>query len=222
MGVIESPTYVPQPGTIDARAIAHLRTLPAGALLAAGVLADTLDVDRDDLVPALERAWRAGAVTREAQGSNVRWGIGHPKLRTLAGPLPVTADDDDIDGAPIVQRIVPASKSAGVSLLDRPAWSPPKEAAMAAPVPTPPQPKKARAAAPVFDPLTIALQQRPLPPAVTRTGSLYQALLDRMKPGDSVDLPTSAAKSLVSAAKKTKVKLATRVLSETTTGVWRL
>lgn len=210
-------TYVPQPGTIDARAIAHLRTLPVGAMLAAGVLADELDVDRDDLVPALERAWRGGAVAREAGGSGVRWGVGHPKLRTLTGPPAVCADDDD---APFVQRTVPATKSSGVSLVDMPAWSPPKETAMDKPAP--PQAKKPRAAAPAFDPLTIELKARPLPPAITRAGSLYQALLDRMKPGDSVDLPTSAAKGLVSAAKKSKVKLATRVLNETTTGVWRL
>lgn len=216
-------TYVPQPGTIDARAIAHLRALPVGAMLAAGVLADALDVDRDDLVPALERAWRAGAVAREAQAGNVRWGVGHPKLRALAGPLPVTADDDDIDDAPIVQRIVPASKSAGVSLLDRPAWNPPKEATVNKQDVTPPQPKKTRAAAPAFDPLTIEVKKdRPLPPAITSSASRYQALLDRMQPGYSVDLPTAAAKSLVSAAKKAKVKLATRAIDETTTGVWRL
>jgi hypothetical protein len=215
-------TYVPQPGTIDARAIAHLRTLPVGAMLAAGVLADALDVDRDDLVPALERAWRAGAVAREAGSSGVRWGVGHPKLRTLAGSPAVSADDD-IDDDPIVRRVVPASKSAGVSLLDRPAWTPPKEDPVNKPLVTPPQPKKPRAAAPAFDPLTIELKKdRPLPPSITSAASRYQALLDRMQPGDSVDLPTAAAKSLVSAAKKAKVKLATRAIDDTTTGVWRL
>lgn len=86
----------------------------------------------------------------------------------------------------------------------------------------PPQAKKPRAAAIEFDPLAIELKQRPLPPAITGAGSRYQALLERMKAGDSIDVAPSIAKGLVSAAKKAKVKLATRVLSETVTGVWRL
>ena len=87
---------------------------------------------------------------------------------------------------------------------------------------TPPQTKKPRAAPIEFDPLAIELKQRPLPPAITRADSRYRVLLARLNPGDSVDVAPAIAKGLVSAAKKAKVKLATRVLSETVTGVWRL
>jgi hypothetical protein len=76
----------------------------------------------------------------------------------------------------------------------------------------------------VFDPLAIELKPgRPLPSTTHTPGpSRYRVLLDRMKPGDSVDLPTAIAKGLVSAAKRAQVKVAARVLSETVTGVWRL
>lgn len=218
-----TPTYVPQPGTIQARAIAHLHTSPQGGLVPNALLAEQLDVDPVDLAKAMHTAFERGAVSRETRDRQPWWGVGHSDLRHLSAPLPVSADDDDVDDAPLVQRTVPASRSGGVSLVDRPAWTPPKEATVTTPAQTPPQPKKARVAGPAFDPLTIELKKdRALPPNVRGGVSPYKALLERMEPGDSVDLPTAAAKSIVSTAKKLGMKVATRVLSAEVSGVWRL
>lgn len=198
-------TYVPQPGTIQARGIAFLKTLGAATSVPNALLAEELDVDAVDLAKAMHTAFERGAVSREIRDRQPWWGVGHPKARPLGSPPPVTADEDDVDDFPIVQRLMPATQ----------------EAAMNKPV-TPPQTKKPRAAPVEFDPVSFELKQRPLPPAITGAGSRYQALLERMKPGDSIDVAPAIAKGLVSAAKKAKVKLATRVLSETVTGVWRL
>ena len=225
MGVAVSTTpYVPQPGTIAARVVAYLRTLPPGAMRSSAVIADELDFT-GDIGPFMATAHEHGLVAREKRDGRLWWGISHPPLRTLAGPPAVNADDDDIDDAPIVQRVIPAARAGGVSLVDVPAWSPSaKESAVNKPATTatPPRPKKPCAAPIEFDPLAIELKRRPLPPAITSAGSRYQALLERMKPGYSVDVAPAIAKGLVSAAKKAKVKLATRAISDEITGVWRL
>lgn len=217
-----TPAYIPQPGTIQARAIAHLHTSPQCGLIPNALLAEQLDVDPVDLAKAMHSAFERGAVSRETRDRQPWWGIGHAGLRHLSAPLAVSADDD-VDDAPLVQRTVPASSSGGVSLVDHPAWSPPKEIVMPVPALTPPQAKKPRVAAPEFDPLTIELKKgRTLPPIVTGKASRYKALLERMAPGDSVDLPRETAKSLLTTAKKLGIKCAGRVLDETTTGVWKL
>jgi hypothetical protein len=222
-----TPAYIPQPGTIQARAIAHLHTSPQCGLVPNALLAEQLDVDPVDLAKAMHTAFERGAVSRETRDRQPWWGIGHAGLRHLSAPLAVSADDD-VDDAPLVQRTVPASRSGGVSLVDVPAWSPPKETAMPVPSPTPPQatkPKKAWNAAPAFDPLKIEVKKdRPMPPMLRGPGSVspYKVLLDRLKPGESVDLPKAAAKSLMGVAKKSGIKIACRVLDETTTGVWKL
>lgn len=215
-------TYIPQPGTIAARVLAWFADQAPEAEVTTAILAEAMGQPMAFIVTALEPAFEHGLIAREKRDGRMFWSVGRAQMRTLAGPPAVCADDDDIDDAPFVRRVIPATSAGGVSLVDRPAWSPPKETAMTAPTPTPPQAKKARAAPVEFDPLAIELKQRPLPPAITGAGSRYQALLERMKAGDSIDVAPSIAKGLVSAAKKAKVKLATRVLSETTTGVWRL
>lgn len=222
--------YAPQPGTIPARVIAHLKTLPAGTMVPEAVLAETLDV-LPDLKAVMHVAHLHGAVVREMRDGRAWWGVDvHPQLRTLAGPPAVSADDDDIDDAPFVRRVIPATSAGGVSLVDRPAWLPPKETAMPAqpPVAPPgaaPKPKKVWNAAPAFDPLTIEVKTaRPIPPMVRGPGAVspYKVLLNRLQPGQSVDLPKAAAKSLMAAAKKAGIKIACRQLDDATTGIWKL
>jgi hypothetical protein len=216
-------TYTPQAGTIAARVLAHLRALDADVMQSSNVIADALDCD-PGIEPYMRLAHEHGLVAREKRDGRWWWGIGHPKLRPLAGPAAVSADDDDVDDAPIVQRTVPATRSSGISLVDTPAWSPPASKDSVMDKPTPPQPtKKTRATAPAFDPLTIEVKKdRPLPPVVPGSVSRYKALLERLQPGDSVDLPTTVAKSLVSTAKKLNIKIAVRAISAEVSGVWRL
>lgn len=77
----------------------------------------------------------------------------------------------------------------------------------------------------MFDPLKIEVKKdRPIPPRVRGIGAIspYKVLLDRLQPGESVDLPKAAAKSLMGAAKKAGIKIECRQLDDATTGIWRL
>lgn len=224
MGMSEA-TYTPHPGTIAARVLAWFAKQAPDVEVTTGVLAEAMDQPMASVITSLEPAFEHGLIAREKRDGRLYWSVSPLRLRSgaLGGPPPVTADDDEVDTFPIRQRTVPASTAGGVSLLDRPAWAPPKEATMTSTL-TPPQPKKPRVAAPAFDPLAIELKKdRALPPNTRGAAkSRYLALIERMQPGDSVDMHPIAAKSLISAAKKANVKLATRILSEEVTGVWRL
>lgn len=121
--------YIPQPGTVAARVVAYLRTLPSGVMQSSAVIAEALDCD-PEIGPYMKLAYENGLVSREKRDGRLWWGIGYPGLRSLSAPLPVSADDDDVDEEPIVQRTVPATKPSSVSLVDVPAWCPKKEAAM--------------------------------------------------------------------------------------------
>lgn len=84
---------------------------------------------------------------------------------------------------------------------------------------------KAQARAPRIDQALVKVQSGvPLPPASTGAGAVspYVALLDRMRPGDMVELPSSKALGMVSMAKKLNIRVAKRRLSDTMSGVWRL
>lgn len=88
--------------------------------------------------------------------------------------------------------------------------------------------RKARGPRVMLPPLDVAkLQIRkdvPLPPpsgSVTRA-SRYKALLDRMQPGDSVELPRRHASSLVAYAREHGIKVAVRRVSGEVTALWRL
>lgn len=56
--------YETQPGTIPHRAVAHLRTLDAGAEVSAPELAEVLGVDSASIVPSLIFPCKHGALTR--------------------------------------------------------------------------------------------------------------------------------------------------------------
>lgn len=215
--------YTPQPGTIAARVLAWFAGQAPELEASSGVIAEAMDQPIAAVITALEPVFEHGLIAREKREGRLYWSVSHPKLRPFSRPPAVTADEDD---APFIQRTVPATKG-GVSLLDAPAWSPPKETAMDKPA-TPPQvpkPKKAWNAAPTFDPLKIEVKKdRPVPPMLRGPGAIspYKVLLDRLKPGESVDLPKVAAKSLIAVAKKANIKIACRQLDDATTGVWRL
>lgn len=124
MGMTE--TYVPQPGTIQARGIAHLKALGAATSVPNALLAEELDVDAVDLAKAMHTAFERGAVSREIRDRQPWWGVGHPKVRPLGALLPVTADEDDVDDFPIVQRVVSATQE---TTMNKPVTPPPDQEA---------------------------------------------------------------------------------------------
>ena len=103
--------YAPQPGTIPARAIAHMADWPLDDRISAPVLAATLDVEVMSLHSSLAPAIRHGVVVREKKEGRVYFGRGSG----------VPIEDDEPDDQPPIRRTVPA-KAGGVSLVDMPAW----------------------------------------------------------------------------------------------------
>lgn len=130
--------YVPQPGTIAARAVAIVLDLPDGQSIANVVLAEQLGQNASLVNVGMEAPVRHGLVECVRNGRLVSWRRGSGVPRSAPQPL-----DDEVDDAPIVRRHVPAPKTGGVSLLDVPAWSLPKEATMNKPDVTPPPAQEA-------------------------------------------------------------------------------
>lgn len=206
--------YIPQPGTIPARALAWFDDQPPNAEVTTGVLAEALGQPMASIITSLETAVQKGMLRREKRDGRLFWrrGTAIEPMLGYHGALPVSGDVDDADDDPIVQRVVSAPAA-------------PKNERAASTGTPPPKSKKPRGKAPTFDPLTIAVvSNRALPVIVpkAKTASPYKALLERLSPGDSVDMHPIAAKSLLSAAKKLGVKVAARKLSDEITGVWRL
>jgi hypothetical protein len=59
-------------------------------------------------------------------------------------------------------------------------------------------------------------------PVTTLRDSPYKRLLERMKPGDMVELPSRQAYGLQAAATKLNIKTARRKLSKLNHGIWRV
>lgn len=114
-------TYTPQPGTIPARVVAYLATLPAGTQLSSAVMAETLGVDRNIMVTCLQRPARHNVVARDKRDGIVWWRLGGTV------PLAVEPDDatDQSEPLPIIQRVIPAIQSDVAGLPPRPSWIPP-------------------------------------------------------------------------------------------------
>jgi hypothetical protein len=74
------------------------------------------------------------------------------------------------------------------------------------------------------DPDAVRIQSNvPLPKRTSSPGcSAYFTLLERMKPGDMVDLAEHHAASMVSRAKEAGIKVAKRKLADGRVGVWKL
>jgi hypothetical protein len=86
-------------------------------------------------------------------------------------------------------------------------------------------PKKPPTVRDLPDPAKVKIRTDvPLPPKTTGVGaqSAYDQILDRMSPGNSVELPSKQAYSLSTRAKKRGIAVALRKLNPQTTGVWRL
>lgn len=90
--------------------------------------------------------------------------------------------------------------------------------------------RKAKAAArpPAFDASAVVIQKNvPKPKSRFEKTSAYQSLVERMEPGDMVEMPLRQAKSLYARCKAfakaepSHPKFSIRTLNETTAGVWR-
>jgi hypothetical protein len=90
--------------------------------------------------------------------------------------------------------------------------------------------RKAKDAArpPAFDVSTVVIKKNVAKPAPrSERGSAYQALVERMEPGDMVELPVRQAKSLYARCKElakadaTGRKFSIRTFNKTTAGIWR-
>lgn len=96
-----------------------------------------------------------------------------------------------------------------------------KPEAGAKPVATPTRTRSREA----FDPLAIEIRKGvPMPPSTTGkdAGTPLLQLLQRLQPGDSVVVSHKLGKALLNAGRRAKIPVATRLLSDTEMGVWRL
>lgn len=108
-------TYTPQPGTIPARAVAFLQTLPPGTEMQSGPLADALGVGISGFGSWLDYAVRNGAISCVKREGRLYWSLGRGE-RARSESV-----DEEPDDAPPVQRTVKAQPGS-ISLTDVPAW----------------------------------------------------------------------------------------------------
>lgn len=86
-----SKPYVPQPGTIPAKVIDHLESLPSGTYVRSAELCDALDIDMSFLASSLNRPRQLGAVVSRTIAGNKRhleWALGD------GTPLPPPPDHE--------------------------------------------------------------------------------------------------------------------------------
>lgn len=96
-------TYVPTPGSVAARAIDHLATLPAGTWLSSADLAGSIGIAAENLRPSIAIAVTRGVMQRRMVS---------PRRAeyTLVPSDPF--DRDDLRGGKPLQRVVPAGAAA--------------------------------------------------------------------------------------------------------------
>ncbi|MGN6526762.1 MAG: hypothetical protein ACTHL8_10260 [Burkholderiaceae bacterium] len=114
--------YVPQPGTVAARALAWFAAQPTGTSVPTAVLADALEVDTRGLTPCLERAVVGGVLVRERVDGLWRW-------RMSAAPRPAVEDpvDDDPDFREVRRTIDAAAAPVPPEIRVPASWIPPLE-----------------------------------------------------------------------------------------------
>lgn len=90
-------SYIPQPGTIAARAIEYLKDAGPGANPSTAEILDAIGQPStyQGLVPCMQPAIAAGVVVREREGHIFRWRLARPG----DVPPPKRDQDDDHDGA---------------------------------------------------------------------------------------------------------------------------
>lgn len=146
-----SAVYVPQAGSIAARALAHLQEQPDGAEVASGVLADALGVQSNMINVCLDTASRHGVLARAKREGRIYWKLG-PKA-PAAAPPPASADpadpddESDDDSAPIA-RTVPSASAAPIPGIVRQSWCPVAQAAVSPSSGSEPPPPPSPAAPP--------------------------------------------------------------------------
>lgn len=91
-------TYTPQPGTITARAVAHLKKQPPGTVLTSAQLAEALHLDDSKTIyPSMVTAVRHGIVHQDYKADDRRillWSLGNGKSIDLI-------EDDEDDSGPL-------------------------------------------------------------------------------------------------------------------------
>jgi hypothetical protein len=91
--------------------------------------------------------------------------------------------------------------------------------------PAPAAPHRTRRASAPLDPDAVAIRAGvPIPPRSSNPvgRSVYLTLLERMKPGDMVELTRKQAASLKARAKESGIRITVRRLGEDVTGIWRV
>lgn len=114
--------YVPQPGTIAARAIAWFQEQGVGKSVPTAVLADALDVDPRGLTNCLGRALAAGALSRERSDGLWFW-----SLAIAHGADAAATPDDDPDFSEVKRTVPAASAPPLIAAGPAPSWIPPLE-----------------------------------------------------------------------------------------------
>ena len=120
-------TYVPQAGTIAARALAHfVDEVAAGAELANNVLGERLGVDPNILGACLQSPVRHGLLIRFKREGRIYWRRGHVDPAPPPRPPADSADQDDDsdDVAEPIARTVPASAAEPLAGVMRQSWCP--------------------------------------------------------------------------------------------------
>ena len=122
-------TYDPTPGSIPARAISHLRSLPSGTWLAGAELASAIGLD-DSILPYIQAPLKHGLIASRKDPHNRRLalyclGDGKPPIR----PEDLTPDEP-LEPAHAPQRPVPVSAFDAARIVARaePATSAPEPA----------------------------------------------------------------------------------------------
>lgn len=132
-------SYETIPGTLAHRALAHLRTLPAGKLIASAPLAEAIGCRSDYLVSSLVTAVKHGLILREKRAGNVYWqaaapGAVHAVVEPDRDDAPRHAEALDIDA---IHRLAAKNNpfSAVAPAEEPPVSEPEKPAPVADPAP---------------------------------------------------------------------------------------
>jgi hypothetical protein len=106
-------TYVPQPGSLPARAIAWLQAQPQGTEVTSSRWAEQIGADVTKLILAMQTAVDKGAVlrfTKHGQTKPYFYRLPGEQKRSGAWTAPSAADDvEDDEAGAMVQRVVPAA-----------------------------------------------------------------------------------------------------------------
>jgi hypothetical protein len=126
--------YIPQPGSIAARALAHLQTLPDGVEIASGPLADALGITSNIVNVSLNSAAKHGVLVRDKRHDRIYWKLG-PNVPLPGAPLAAAApppeparpadphEEADDDAAPIA-RTFPVAAAEPLAGLMQQSWCP--------------------------------------------------------------------------------------------------